>query len=234
MNTKKENTLLKKNNIYDLTKYTTTDYVGHLSCIVWFISCNLRCQYCYNDDIVFKKEGLMCPNDVIAFLKTRINLLDSVVLSGGEATMHNLKPFCQIIKNMGFKIKLDTNGTNIKKVQELVESELVDYIAIDFKAPSYKYKAITQKDSYDKWLETVRYLINKNFDFELRTTVNTSLLDEEDINNCLKILKQINYNNVYYIQNFLQTSSNIGNIKESRPIDKNKIISNGIKIEYRN
>ena len=118
--------------IYDITPFTHIDYPDKLAAIAWFCGCNMRCIYCYNSDIVFSKRGKYSANELFAFLKKRINLLDGVVLSGGEPTLHDLVPLCKEIKSMGFAIKLDTNGLNPDRVKELVEMELVDYIALDF------------------------------------------------------------------------------------------------------
>ena len=226
--------MLNQKIVYDLTRFTTTDYVGQISCIIWFVSCNFRCLYCYNDNIVYTKEGKYTQNDILDFLKTRIGLLDSVVLSGGEATMHNLIPLCKEIKKLGFKIKLDTNATNLKQIKELIELDLIDYMAIDFKATKEKFQKITGTRLYNTTIKTIQYLIDINFDFELRTTVNTVLLDENDINEIIKTLKELKYTNTYYIQNFLETSSNIGHISSSYAIDKSKINPLGLVIEYRN
>jgi pyruvate formate lyase activating enzyme len=234
VNTIKELNLLNQKIVYNITKFTTTDYVGHLSCIIWFVSCNFRCLYCYNDNIVYTKEGNYTQNDVLKFLKTRVGLLDSVVLSGGEATVHNVIPICKEIKKLGFKIKLDTNATNLKQIKELIHLNLLDYIAIDFKAPKYKFKEITGVDMYNNIIKTIQYLVNIDFNFELRTTINKDLLDENDINSMIETISNLGYKNIYYLQNFLETSSNIGNISKSSNIDKNKINSRNLRIQYRN
>lgn len=234
MSTIKELNLLNQKIVYNITKFTTTDYVGDLSCIIWFVSCNFRCLYCYNDNIVYTKEGNYTQNDILKFLKTRIGLLDSVVLSGGEATVHNVIPFCKEIKKLGFKIKLDTNATNLPQIKKLIELNLLDYIAIDFKAPKHKFKEIVGIDMYDNTIKTIQYLINIDFAFELRTTINKSLLDENDINSMIKTISELGYKNIYYIQNFLETSSNIGNVAVSSNIDKNKINTQNLSIQYRN
>ena len=234
MSTIKELNSLNRKIVYDLTKFTTTDYVGHLSCIIWFVTCNFRCLYCYNDNIVYTKEGKYSQNDILDFLKTRVGLLDSVVLSGGEATIHNVIPICKEIKKLGFKIKLDTNATNLKQIKELINLNLLDYIAIDFKAPKYKFKDITGVSIYDNSIKTIQYLINIDFDFELRSTINSALLDENDINEMIKVIKELNYKNIYYLQNFLETASNIGNIPKAQDIDKSKINSLDLIIQYRN
>ena len=234
MSTIKELNLLNQKIVYNITKFTTTDYVGHLSCIIWFISCNFRCLYCYNNNIVYTKEGNYTQNNILDFLKTRIGLLDSVVLSGGEATVHNVIPICKEIKKLGFKIKLDTNATNLPQIKKLIELNLLDYIAIDFKAPKYKFKEIVGVDMYDNTIKTIQYLISIDFTFELRTTINKSLLDENDINSMIETISNLGYKNTYYLQNFLETSSNIGNITKSSNIDKNKINTQNLSIQYRN
>ncbi len=234
MSTIKELNLLNQKIVYDLTRFTTTDYVGHISCIIWFVSCNFRCLYCYNDNIVYTKDGKYTQNDILDFLKTRVGLLDSVVLSGGEATVHNLIPLCKEIKDLGFKIKLDTNASDLKQVKELINLNLLDYIAIDFKAPKNKFKEITGASTYDNGIKTIQYLIDIDFNFELRSTINSSLLDENDINEMIKTIKELKYKNTYYLQNFLETPSNIGNISKSRDIDKSKINNLGLNIQYRN
>ena len=234
MSTIKELNLLNQKIVYNITKFTTTDYVGHLSCIIWFVSCNFRCLYCYNDNIVYTKEGNYTQNNILDFLKTRIGLLDSVVLSGGEATVHNVIPICKEIKKLGFKIKLDTNATNLPQIKKLIDLNLIDYMAIDFKSPKYKFEEIVGINMYDNTIKTIQYLINIDFNFELRTTINKDLLDENDINSMIETISNLGYKNIYYLQNFLETSSNIGNISKSSTIDKNKINSQNLRIQYRN
>ena len=226
--------MLNQKIIYNLTKFTTTDYVGHLSCVVWFIKCNFRCLYCYNDDLVYSKEGNYSLDECLEFLKTRVGLLDSVVLSGGEATVHNLVPFCKEIKKLGFKIKLDTNATNAKQIKELIELNLIEYMAIDFKAPKSKFYEITKSNNYNEYIQTIKYLIDIDFDFEIRTTIHSKLLDIEDINSMIKTLEELKYKNTYYLQNYLQTSSNIGNINQESIVNKENIISSNLNISWRN
>jgi len=230
---------LNKNIVYDLTPFTHLDFPDHLACIVWLAGCDLRCDYCYNKDIVFAKNGKMTFNDVLNFLNTRQNLLDGVVISGGEATLHNLIPFCQEIKSKGFKIKLDTNGINFQHIKELVDLKLIDYIALDYKAPKYKFNTITHAtvNKFDTFEQTLNYLIKSNFNFEIRTTVHADLLDEKDINTILNDLKDKKYKGNYFLQNYLDTQDNIGDIKNStKKFDLEKIQDNNdkIKIQFRN
>ena len=233
MSINKENSSLNSKNIYDITKFTHLDYPNHLSCIVWFSGCNMRCDYCYNKDIVFSKNGNYDYKDVLNFLKTRLNLLDAVVLSGGEATTYNLVEFCQAIKKLKFKIKLDTNGINYKHVKELLDLNLLDYIALDYKAPKEKFTKITHSNKYDEFSKTLDLLISLDIDFEVRTTLHSDLLDEDDINTIIKDLLSRGYNKSYYIQNFQDTGNNIANI--TSPIKKFDIskLSNNLNIIWR-
>lgn len=234
MSINSELNLLNQKIVYDFTKFTTTDYIRHLSCVIWFKGCNFRCQYCYNDDIVYCKEGNYSINEILVFLKSRIGMLDAVVLSGGEATLYDLTDICRKIKEFGFKIKLDTNGTNLKLIKKLISQKLIDYMAIDFKSPKYKYENIVGVKKYDDFIKTIKYLINIDFDFELRSTINSSLLDEKDINSMINTISSLGYKNTYYLQNFIETTSNIGNISKQRDINKEKIISEKLNVHWRN
>lgn len=226
---------MNKKIVFSLTKFTTTDFVDHLSCIVWFTKCNMRCQYCYNDNIVFAKEGSYTCNDILKFLQKRVGLLDSVVLSGGEALGHDLTSFCKEIKALGFKIKLDTNGTNTKALINLIENDLIDYIALDFKAPDYKYQQITQSNLYKDFLESLTYLIHTKQKFEVRTTVHNDLLNIYDLNWMINLLYSLEYTNTYYLQRFLETPTNIGDIMQSEErMDFSKLHHQKLKIEIRN
>ncbi len=239
MSINKDANLLNKKNVYDLTPFSHLDFPDHLSCIVWLTGCGLRCDYCYNKDIVFAQEGKLSFDDILSFLDTRKNLLDSVVISGGEATGHNLIPFCKEVKKRGFKIKLDTNGINFKHIKDLVDLNLIDYIALDYKAPKYKFELLTHTtlSKFTTFEQTLNYLIKINFDYEIRTTVHSDLLNESDINFIIDDLSKRNYKGKYFLQNFLYTSSNIGNLKNSNQIlnlDKLQDKNDNIVIKYRN
>ena len=233
MSINKESSLSKTKVIYDLTKFTHLDYPNHLACIVWFSGCNMRCDYCYNKDIVFAKTGSYSYSDILEFLKTRINLLDAVVLSGGEATSHDLINFCKQIKKLGFLIKLDTNGTNPDIIKELLNLNLLDFVALDYKAPENKFLKITHSNKYNEFSNTLDILLACGIDFEARTTLNNDLLNEKDINLIIDDLFKRNYKKNYYIQKFLDTNNNIANL--STPINSfNKsLLSDKIKIIFR-
>ncbi len=233
MSINKENNLFNTKVIYDITKFTHLDYPEHLACIVWFSGCNMRCDYCYNKDIVFAKNGVYSYSNVLEFLKRRINLLDSVVLSGGEATTHKLVEFCKSIKELGFLIKLDTNGTNYNSIEELLRLNLLDFVALDYKAPKEKFTQITYSNKYNEFSKTLDLLIHSNIKFEVRTTLHNDLLNVDDINAIISDLKKRGYRSNYYIQKFLDTGENIGNIKNSSATFDQSKLSNALKIVWR-
>jgi pyruvate formate lyase activating enzyme len=204
----------------------------------------MRCKYCHNSEFLKQNDRFLSEEYVINFLKKRVGLFDGVVFSGGECTMDTeLTDFIEKVKNLGFKIKIDTNGLNYEIVENLVVSKLVDFIALDFKAPKNKFRLITQIDDsfYDKFKKTLIFLVektlNKVIDLEIRTTVHTSLLQEDDINVIIGILDNLKYNRAYYIQNFKdenkETLVDLG--QQQFLIDKNKI-KNPINfiVNYRN
>lgn len=233
MSINNESNSLNAKVIYDLTSFTHLDYPNHLACIVWFSGCNMRCDYCYNKDIVFAKDGKYSYEDILTFLKSRKNLLDGVVLSGGEASSYNLMEFCKEIKRLGFKIKLDTNGVNFLHVKELLELNLLDYVALDYKAPKNKFTKITHSNKYDEFSKTLDILIHSSIDFEARTTIHNDLLDVDDINEIIIDLSNRGYKGKYYIQEFLDTGTTIANLRA--PVNKldKSLILNNIEIVYR-
>jgi len=185
----------------------------------------MRCDYCYNKDIVFAKEGSHTFVDVLEFLKSRVGLLEAVVLSGGEATMHDLEEFCIAIKDLGFKIKLDTNGTDYKQIKKLIDLGLLDFVALDYKAPKEKFTQITHSNKYEEFSKTLDLLLDRDFDFEARTTLHSDLLSEDDINNIIQDLKRRGYKNNYYIQSFLDTETNIANLQApTTTFDKSQLL----------
>lgn len=229
----RENNSLNAKVIYDFTPFTHLDYPNHLACIVWFSGCNMRCDYCYNKDIVFAKDGVYSYKEVLKFLKTRQRLLEAVVLSGGEASSYNLVEFCQEIKKLGFKIKLDTNGTNYLNIKELIDLELLDYVALDYKAPKDKFTQITHSNRYDDFSNTLDMLIQSQIEFEARTTIHSDLLNISDVNMIIKDLVNRGYRNKYYLQDFLDTKTSIGNIGEpTRAFDK-PLICNDLEVVWR-
>ena len=194
----------------------------------------MRCPYCYNADIVHG-EGKYSNSELLDFLRTRVNRLDGVVLSGGECTLcSNIIELCEEIKELGFKIKVDTNGLNPDVIKELIELSLIDYVALDYKAPPKKFKEITKNSSIEKFYTTLDMLIDKQFPFETRTTVHTNLLNEDDINEIINDLTQRKYSGTYYLQNYLHVEDTMEKLPEYSRALNLSLLEKNIPIEMRN
>jgi len=193
-----------------LQKLTLIDYPGKIACTVFLVGCNYRCPWCHNPELVLPEEIEKSPKipekDFFNFLKLRKNLLEGVVICGGEPTINkDLPEFCQKIKKLGYLVKLDTNGSNPKILKDLIDKKLVDYVAMDIKAPKEKYmEAIGLKKSSSNRLlknikENIDILKEGKIDYEFKTTMIPGLLGKEDI---VKIVKWIGPAKRYYLQNF--------------------------------
>lgn len=171
--------------IRGLQKTTLIDYPGKIACIIFFSSCNFRCPFCHNKDLVLESKNLpkFPEKEILKFLKSRVSVLEGVVLTGGEPLLYpNLDHFIKKIKELDFLVKLDTNGELFSCLKKIVESELVDYVALDFKMPLEKYeKAVGVKVNKKVVLETMRFLISGKVDYEFRTTVVPGVHREADL-----------------------------------------------------
>lgn len=189
--------------VYSVTPFTMLDFPGRTACIVWFSGCNMRCGYCHNPQIV-KGKGRGTAEDVLTFLKKRQGLLDGVVLSGGEASVYpGLPEFIRQARGLGFNIKLDTNGLRPDIIRNFLDDGFLDYIALDYKAPPDKFKKVTGVSKFKDFSETLSILCSqRNVPFEVRTTVHTGLMDEDDVGFIISDLDARGYEGTYYIQNF--------------------------------
>ena len=194
--------------IAGLQRSTLIDYPEKLACIVYLAGCNFRCPWCYSSELVLPAKIIKQPRfsekEIFDFLSERKGLLDGVVICGGEPTINkDLPKFIEKIKNMGFAVKLDSNGSNPKMLKELVDLKIVDYVAMDVKSaisnPAYE-SLMMEGATLDKIRESVEFLKLGKVDFEFRTTVVNSIHTKEEF---LEIAKWIGGPNVkYYLQNF--------------------------------
>ena len=167
--------------LYLLTLFTTLDYPDKIACIAWFAGCNMRCAYCYNLPIVTGAGQISCA-EFIKFLDKRKGKFSGVVFSGGECTLSPaFLPLAREVKSRGFLLKVDTNGSNLTIIGQAISLNLIDYIALDFKAPKEKFLKVTGSNLYKNFLQTLEFLLQTGFKFEVRTTVYADLLDEADI-----------------------------------------------------
>ncbi|MCG2690987.1 anaerobic ribonucleoside-triphosphate reductase activating protein [Candidatus Parcubacteria bacterium] len=207
-----------------LQKFSMLDYPGHLSAIIFTQGCNFNCQFCYNPMLVawsitgkFKRKGhspIIKKDDLFVFLKSRIGKLEAVVITGGEPTIQpDLPDFIAKIKNLGYSVKLDTNGSNPEMIKNLIDKKLIDYIAMDIKAPKEKLEQIVGLPArlYPNIVKSVKIIMESGLPpsnwagkYEFRTTLVPGLLDKNDI---IKIAKTIKGARVWYLQRF---KSNVG------------------------
>jgi pyruvate formate lyase activating enzyme len=224
---------LNKKAIHSFTPFTLLDYPDKSACILWFAGCNMKCDYCYNPEIVFGK-GMFYFSEIISFLKSRRNLLDAVVFSGGECLIHkDIIPFIKLVKSLGFLIKVDTNGSQPKVLEKLIKEKLIDYVALDFKGPKEKFFAITKSDFYSQFISCFELLQNSSIPFEIRTTYHSSILNPEDIASMQNVLVELGYDKTYFIQNFRNYQNTIAPLPDSQSISEKDINQNMTKIIIR-
>ena len=175
---------------------------------------------------------------MIKFLEERRGKLDGIVFSGGECTIwgHKLINDIYYTKNLGYKIKVDTNGSNPGIIRYLIENKLIDYVALDYKCPEEKWPLfMSSQRQFENFKETLNLLQESDIPFEVRTTVHTDIINESDILSILRHLESIGYKGTYFIQFFFPTEETLGNVsKEMRHFDTEQIKSETIKVEYRN
>lgn len=198
--------------IAGIQKMSLLDYPEKVACTIFTYGCNLRCPFCHNSDIVVNSpHDIISETEVLNFLKTRVGLLDAVVISGGEPLLNlDIIDFVKEIKQLGFLVKVDTNGTMPERLEELCTSGCVDYIAMDVKNSLEKYSKTCGVDKIiiSNVLKSIKYLLTQKLvNYEFRTTVTNELHTIEDIEN---IVKLINGCKNYYIQNFVQRESVLG------------------------
>ncbi|OQX79105.1 MAG: anaerobic ribonucleoside-triphosphate reductase activating protein [Candidatus Omnitrophica bacterium 4484_70.1] len=186
-----------------LQKFSLIDYPDKFSCIIFTQGCNFRCSWCYNPELVYPHlfKNTISENYVLSFLESRKNALEAVVITGGEPTIQpDLTEFIEKIKKIGYLVKLDTNGSNPYILEKLLKNKLVDYVAMDIKAPPEKYSLLIGK-SMDISLifKSIEIIENYSPDYEFRTTFVPSLLSEDDI---ARIRRMIKNKKKYKIQQF--------------------------------
>lgn len=168
-----------------IQKTTLIDYPGKISALVFTQGCNFRCPYCHNPELV--EPSLFTPpvpeEEVLAFLAKRRGLLDALVVTGGEPLLHaDIKAFLRRVKAMGYLVKVDTNGSRPTVLEEILAGALVDYIAMDIKAPLEKYPIVTARPVDIEAIRASIGLIKQaDVPYEFRTTLARSLLVPEDI-----------------------------------------------------
>ncbi|MFA6137314.1 MAG: anaerobic ribonucleoside-triphosphate reductase activating protein [Sulfurimonas sp.] len=219
-------------NICDITPFTLQDFPDTIACIIWFSGCNMLCSYCHNLDLVYESEKNLSMDEVLNFLKTREKKLEGVVFCGGEPTLYpNILELSQRIKSMGFKIKLDTNGSKPEVIHKLLQ--YLDFVALDFKSTELKFLEITHSKLYSKFEESLDLLLSSSVDFEVRTTYHSELLSYENINEMIDFLEKKEYKNRYFIQPYMAQQRFIKELPKSLGFDTSKIKLSTLNIAIR-
>lgn len=203
--------------IKGIVKTTLLDYPGKLAATVFTEKCNFRCPFCHNSDLVLRSDKLIAipEEEVFSFLKRRKKILEGICITGGEPTLHSdLGKFCKKCKKLGYLVKVDTNGSSPKLIEELIKKKRVDYVAVDYKGPFDKYdeyiflrkgkKRKSKSKVEEKVLKTIEVLLKNKVDFELRTTVVPGLHSGKDLLKMAKDLKKLKSGSDFKIKWFWQ------------------------------
>jgi len=188
-------------NIGGLKKTSLLDYPGKIAAIVWTIGCNFRCPFCYNPQLVTGGVEPRSSQEILDFLETRKGKLDAISITGGEPLMHDdIDSFLSAIKDKGFLVKIDTNGSYPKKLGSLLTQHLIDYVSMDVKAPKDKYNHVAGVPVDLDAIETSLQLIQEKApDYEFKTTVIPVFHTHDDI---IQIGEWLKGSKRYFLQQF--------------------------------
>lgn len=197
-------------------KTSLIDYPKKIAAIVFTHGCNFRCHYCHNPELVTGVEKIADENAILNFLDTRKGKLDGIVVTGGEPCLQkDLPDFLSKIKKKGFDVKLDTNGSKFDMLETVVLKGLVDYIAMDIKAPLTKYKKIIETDiDITEIQNSIDLIMSCGINYEFRTTVVDSLLTVEDFE---QIGATVSGANKYFLQKFVYSKVLNENFADAKP-----------------
>ena len=213
-------------------KLTLLNYPDKVACTIFTSGCNLRCPFCHNSGLVTNNYNEISFDSIYEYLKKRVGILDGVCITGGEPLIHaDIKDYIKKIKDLGYLVKIDTNGCNPKLLKELIDLKLVDYIAMDIKNIYSKYDITSGvKVNIDNIKKSISIIENSGIDYEFRTTIVKEFHSTQDIK---EILSYISSNSNYYIQNFKNSNDvfnkNLSSFSEKELVEmKNKINNKNI------
>lgn len=185
-----------------LQKSSLIDYPGKISCVLFLSGCNFACPYCHNPDLA---RGCLAANinenSVYDFLESRREFLDGVVISGGEPTLQkDLIQLCRKTKQMGYPVKIDTNGSRSRVIQTLIDEDLVDYIAMDIKTDPTCYSPLIKKEyNTENIIASIRIIMESKIDYEFRTTCIKPFIDADVIESISRLISGAK---LYVLQKF--------------------------------
>jgi len=209
--------------IKSVQKLTLIDFPKVIACSVFLFGCNFRCPYCQNPELIIgPKEPSVSLEEFFNFLKRRTGLIEGVCITGGEPTINRDLPLFIIkVKELGFKVKLDTNGSNPSMLEDLIERGLLDYVAMDVKAPPYKYDVLAGvKVDEKKIKESVEVVKSSNIDYEFRITIPPGFFTVRDI---IEMGKWLKGSKKLYVQEF-NSEKTLDERLRGRRSDKNELL----------
>jgi pyruvate formate lyase activating enzyme len=199
--------------IAGIEKLSLVDYPSEMCCVLFLNKCNFRCGFCYNPQLVLpeKANKPIDETKIFEFLESRKGKLSAVCITGGEPLLTLKEEFLKKIKDMGYLIKLDTNGSKPKKLKELLDKELIDYIAMDIKGPKELYREITNSDIDTQKIEESIKIISKLPEHEFRTTIIEKFHSRKNMESMIDWLKKIigKEPRVLYFQGFKNTKNHL-------------------------
>lgn len=191
-----------------IEKLSLVDYDGKIACTLFTESCNFRCPFCHNKDLALSTASVNIPfEEVLSFLKSRVNKLEGVVITGGEPTlMFELADKIKAIKDLGFLVKLDTNGYKPETLEFLINNKLIDYVAMDIKNSLDKYDLTTGINNIkqEKILKSISILKEGKVDYEFRTTLVKEFHTINDIKEIASLLKGAKK---YFLQKYVASEN---------------------------
>lgn len=215
-------------------KTSFVDYPGRMATVLFTGGCNFRCPYCHNGHLVQQQTSEHFREDaVLSYLRKRRGIIEAVVISGGEPTIWGteLVNFLSQLRGEGFFVKLDTNGTNPNLLRQMFKMNLLNYVAMDIKAPLEKYEEIVQVHIEPEVIkQSIQLIKASGIDYEFRTTVCQELLTKDDL---LKISEEIAPYQRYFLQNFNDGETVLGGKGKFTPYDTLDDLKEKIPISIR-
>jgi pyruvate formate lyase activating enzyme len=205
-------------------KTSLLDYPNQISAIVWTSGCSFRCPFCYNKNLALGTAELFPEDEILSFLSKRKGQLEGVVISGGEPLLQeDIVDFVEKVKKHGFLVKIDTNGSYPERLAVLLDNNLIDYVAMDVKAPKEKYRELAGVDvDLTKIEESIRLIKEKALAYEFKTTFVPGLLKKEDI---VEIAKWLQGAEQYFLQQFKPISPLVlASLENTKPYTKNYFV----------
>jgi pyruvate formate lyase activating enzyme len=209
--------------IAGIQKTTLIDYPGKVAATLFLFGCNFRCSFCHNPELVGElKEKLISENEILGLLEDRKEFLDGVCITGGEPTIQkDLPDLIRKIKKIGLSIKLDSNGTNPEMLKDLINENLLDFIAMDIKTGYSKYHKLTNtKIDMERIKKSIKIIINSKIDYEFRTTVIPGFCEKEDIKEIKELIKGAKK---YYLQKFIPNKTLDPKFIEKTPLTEKEM-----------